>query len=226
VHFKARGYLPSMGRFLQPDPIGIADDLNMYSDVGNDPVNKNDPSGTTCKVTGSRVRQAHCWVDTITFQGKKSEEEKDRLRNRTNPKIGSINRAYSNTVTHLLSDPNRKFPLVVSGKTMIVTSGAVADALAKARVNIYTENTKGKAFANAVGGPGSSVYVPVKTINLFPAGISGSALGEIGATLVHEAIHLIPDGYVLRPNSPGFNDQHQDPFNDAASNFLRNCRNC
>ena len=45
VFYRARYYVPGIGRFASRDPSGMAGGLNLYAYVGNNPINRGDPFG-------------------------------------------------------------------------------------------------------------------------------------------------------------------------------------
>jgi RHS repeat-associated protein len=65
VAMGARFYDPAMGRFTQPDPLGVAGGVNLYQYAGNQPTGFVDPTGT--QLDDSEVAQTHSPVNWGTL---------------------------------------------------------------------------------------------------------------------------------------------------------------
>jgi RHS repeat-associated protein len=76
TYYKARIYSPTLGRFMQTDPIGYGDGVNWYDYVDGDPVNRGDPTGllfcespAECVAVAEKVVKIIPIVETISFSG-------------------------------------------------------------------------------------------------------------------------------------------------------------
>jgi uncharacterized protein RhaS with RHS repeats len=77
-YYKARFYAPRIGRFLQTDPVGTKDDLNLYAYVGNNPVNRVDPTGLAKVELGDAVQVAGVKNgDTMGGSGRENKQFND-----------------------------------------------------------------------------------------------------------------------------------------------------
>ena len=94
-YYKARVYSPTLGRFMQSDPVGYDAGMHLYAYVGNDPVNASDPSGMVirndvldpCGANGGRA-SASCQGSEIINP---SDANAGKRPVRDNPLAGSAN---------------------------------------------------------------------------------------------------------------------------------------
>lgn len=222
VYMQARYYDPEVARFLSVDPVAAYTNsaaFNRYWYADDNPVKNIDPTGTTCRRSGSDKKYS-CQIDYVVTRvkdhlvaRKASEEDRQTYAAVEKSLTDAVNEAASSGKTASIS-----FNSGGTNYSFSIAGAAVAKNLASRVINVapfekgamYTSGNKTTVEAAGVQ-PGRTIF--------------GDANRTRKMEFLHEGIHrsseekrAIGISGLIRMGVD--QDAHQDSYNAAADSFL------
>ena len=218
--YRARMYVPSLGRFLQRDPAGYIDGFNLYAYVGNNPLAFVDPSGLVPEASqggGLNLNFRSFTADDIlhagTVQGANLlRNSQDVIRAKLDLVLaGAANNSifnlaeFESLTPEQLKAANRAVSIAQFG-TPIRLSQTREQLIRQNNIDIRRENSQ--AFVNQARqlslavealGVNSGIQTVAETAGAIGSGIRG--VGNVGGVLINpsQALDALHTSFVAEP---------------------------